>query len=359
MALIYVQKRFRSKDLYYPSNGVDRSSSLNFRRYITYKKRLILMLCFMAVFALTISLVVGAYSISFQQVLRALLGLSSEKERLLIWSIRLPRTVASLTVGAGLALSGLVLQSLLRNPLASPSTLGISQGAAFGAALSVVVFKLKYLPIAFFAFGGAVLASMVILFLGKLRRLTPESIVLAGVALSSLFSAATTLIQYVANEMELATIVFWTFGDVARSNWKEIGIAAFTVLMAMGFIYFRSWDFMAVEAGEESAKGLGVSVERLRWKGMLAVAVVSSIITAFHGVIAFVGLIAPHAARRIFGANFILLVPATAIMGAVLLLGADTLGRAIVGSGGIPVGIVTSFMGSPLFLYLLMRGYRR
>ncbi|MCX7822147.1 MAG: iron ABC transporter permease [Syntrophobacterales bacterium] len=305
------------------------------------------------------SLSVGAYRIPYGELIEALLGMSSGKQAILVWNIRLPRTVASLVVGAGLALAGLTLQSLLRNPLASPSTLGISQGAAFGAAVSVVVFKLKYLSITIFAFGGSFLATIIILFLGKLKRLTPESIILSGVALSSLFSAATVLIQYIANETELATIVFWTFGDVSRSNWQEIGVTAFAVFIALGFVYFRSWDFMAIESGEESAKGLGVSVERLRWQGMALVAIVSSVATAFHGVIAFVGLIAPHAARRLFGSNYSLLVPATSLLGALLLLGADTAGRAIIGSGGLPVGVITSFMGAPLFLYLLMRGYRR
>lgn len=329
-----------------------------FRKAVARKIWLLLALAALCLLLVVVSLLVGAYHLSPLDVLKALLGAKSGKQEILIWNIRFPRTVASLVVGAGLAVSGLALQSILRNPLASPSTLGISQGAAFGAAVSVVVFKLKYLSIAVFAFGGSLFAAMTILFLGRLKRLTPESIILAGVALSSLFSASTVLIQYLATETELAAIVFWTFGDVARSSWREIGATAFVTVFALVFLYLKAWDLMAVESGEEAAKGLGVSVEKLRWQGMAAVAVVASVATAFHGVIAFVGLIAPHAARRIFGANYTLLVPATALLGALLLLGADTAGRAIIGSGGLPVGVITSFMGAPLFLYLLMRGYR-
>jgi iron complex transport system permease protein len=333
--------------------------SLLFKTHIARKRWLLAVLLIAALVIFIASLLVGAYHLTPGDVVKALLGLSHEKQQMLIWNIRLPRTVASVVVGAGLAISGLFLQALLRNPLASPSTLGISQGAAFGAAVSVVVFKLKYLPIAIFAFGGALLATAAILFIGRLKRLTPESIILAGVALSSLFSASTVLIQYIATETELAAIVFWTFGDVARSSWREIGVTALLAFGAIVFLCFKSWDFMAIESGEESAKGLGVSVEKLRWQGMLVVAIVSSVATAFHGVIAFVGLIAPHAARRLFGMNYIILVPATAMLGALLLLGADTVGRIIIGSGGLPVGVITSFMGAPLFLYLLMRGYRR
>lgn len=336
----------------------DLPSSL-FKTHIARRKWMLVFLLLAAVAIFVTSLLVGAYRLSPHEVIRALVGVSHGKQEILIWNIRLPRTVASLVVGAGLSLSGLALQALLRNPLASPSTLGISQGAAFGAAVSVVVFKLKYLSIAVFAFGGSLLATAAILFLGRLKRLTPESIILAGVALSSLFSASTVLIQYIATETELAAIVFWTFGDVARSSWKEIGVTALASFGAVVFLCLRSWDFMAIEAGEESAKGLGVSVEKLRWQGMALVAVVSSVVTAFHGVIAFVGLIAPHAARRLLGTNYTIIVPATALMGALLLLGADTVGRIIIGSGGLPVGVITSFMGAPLFLYLLMRGYRR
>lgn len=355
MAFVYLQPGLKK----HQSNFVEETSSQRFRKYIIRKQYFLLGLLVLVGAIILISLFTGAYHVPYKDIIMALLGMSSEKQLVLLWNIRLPRTIASLVVGAGLAVSGLVLQSILRNPLASPSTLGISQGAAFGAALSVVVFKLKYFSIATFAFFGSLIAVWIILLLGKVKRLTPESIILAGVALSSLFSAATVLIQYIANETELATIVFWSFGDVARSNWKEIGITSLVVTITLIFVFFRVWDFMAIESGEESAKGLGVSVEQLRWQSMLVVAIVSSVVTAFHGVIAFVGLVAPHVARRLFGANYVLLVPATSLLGALLLLGADAAGRAIIGSGGIPVGVITSFMGAPLFLYLLMKGSRR
>ncbi|MEJ5301671.1 MAG: iron ABC transporter permease [Thermodesulforhabdaceae bacterium] len=356
MAFSFFQSKIQVVPCDYPK--LEDSPSDFFKKSVTQKRWFLLILTLLCLLLVIVSLIVGAYHLSIDDILKALLGVGAGKHAILIWNIRLPRTIAALVVGAGLALSGLALQSLLRNPLASPSTLGISQGAAFGAALSVVLFKLKYLSIAIFAFGGSLFAGMTILFLGRIKKLTPESIVLAGVALSSLFSASTVLIQYLATETELAMIVFWTFGDVARSSWREIAATVAVVILALVFLYLKAWDFMAVESGEESAKGLGVSVEKLRWQGMAMVAVVASVATAFHGVIAFVGLIAPHAARRLFGMNYSLLIPATALLGALLLLGADTAGRILIGSGGLPVGVITSFMGAPLFLYLLMRGYK-
>jgi len=300
----------------------------------------------------------GAYQLGVDQVVRALTGSGQRTVDVVVWSIRLPRIVAALMAGCGLAMAGLALQSLLRNPLASPATLGISQGAAFGAALSVVVFQAGAASITTFAFAGAMAATLAILLLGRLKRLTPEALILAGVALSSLFASGTILVQYLATETQLAVVVFWTFGDVARSGWREIGLMSGAVFLAAVFMAARRWDLNALDAGDDAARGLGVTVGRLRWQGMVIAALVAALVTAFHGVIAFVGLIAPHMARRIVGADHRLLIPCAAVLGALLLLGADTLGRVLVGSGAMPVGVITSFLGAPMFLYLLMRGYR-
>ncbi|SLM31903.1 conserved membrane hypothetical protein [Desulfamplus magnetovallimortis] len=300
----------------------------------------------------------GAYDISPLDVLRALVGGNGQTSDIVILNIRLPRIIAALVAGWGLSLSGLTIQSLLKNPLGSPSTLGISQGAAFGAALSIVIFGGQVLSVTAFAFAGSMGATAIILILARLKRLSPEAVILAGVALSSLFTSATTLIQYVASETQLALVVFWTFGDVARSSWGEIALLSGTVAVASLFCMIRRWDLNALASGEECARGLGVNVDRIRIQGMIAASLVAALVTAFHGVIAFVGLLAPHMARRIVGSDHRLLLPFSSIIGALLLLCADTLGRVLVGSGSLPVGVITSFMGAPMFLYLLIRGYR-
>ncbi len=318
----------------------------------------------------------GTYDLSTLKVIRALLGYEEGAAGIVIWNIRMPRIVAAIVAGWGLAISGVAMQCLLRNPLGSPFTLGISHGAAFGAALAIVVlgggvaqssvlrttastlvFVEDVFSVTFFAFLGAMAATLVILALSRMKRLSPGSIILAGVALSSLFVSGTILIQYFATEVEIATIVFWTFGDVSRSSWQEIGVM--TAASAVVTVYFvlNRWKLNALSSGEDVAKGIGVDVEKVRLWGMLMAALVAALVTAFHGVIAFLGLLAPHIARRMVGADHRLLIPFASIVGALLLLLADTAGRILIGSGTLPVGVLTSFMGAPLFLYLLTRGY--
>jgi iron complex transport system permease protein len=333
---------------------------------------LLVFLVALAVYAIA----AGTYDLSLIKVIRALLGYEEGAAGIVIWNIRMPRIVAAIVAGWGLAISGVAMQCLLKNPLGSPFTLGISHGAAFGAALAIVVlgagatqtsvlrttastlvFFENIFSVTFFAFLGAMAATLVILALSRMKRLTPASIILAGVALSSLFVSGTILIQYFATEVEIATIVFWTFGDVSRSSWQEIGVmTAASVVVTLYFVLNR-WNLNALSSGEDVAKGIGVEVEKVRLWGMLMAALVAALVTAFHGVIAFLGLLAPHIARRMVGADHRLLIPYSCIVGALLLLLADTLGRILIGSGTLPVGVLTSFMGAPLFLYLLVRGY--
>ncbi|MBW2624026.1 MAG: iron ABC transporter permease [Deltaproteobacteria bacterium] len=324
------------------------------------------------------SIAVGSYDMSLFKILRTIFRLEEGAYKIVVWDIRLPRITAAIITGSGLGLSGLATQSLLRNPLASPFTLGISQGAAFGAAFSIVVLSaggmqgsalrtadantftiVNVYAVTFFAFLGAITATLVILLLARLKKMSPESIILAGVALSSVFTSGTILVQYFATDVEIATVVFWTFGDVARSSWREIGLLGFVTGCVMVYFVFHRWDLNALAAGDDSAKGLGVEIDRLRLIGMFLAALVAALATAFHGVIAFLGLLAPHIGRRLAGSDHGLLIPYSCTVGALLLLMADTVGRLLVGSGTLPVGVLTSFMGAPLFLYLLMKGLNR
>ena len=329
-------------------------------------------------FLMIYAIAVGSYDLSVASLIRAVLGRADGPVETVVWNIRLPRIMAAILSGWGLGLAGVTFQSLLKNPLASPSTLGISQGAAFGASLAIVVFGaggmqagalrtqgaspfniFSLYTVTLFAFAGAVAATLIILALARIKKMSPEAIILAGVALSSLFVSGTILIQYFASEVEIAAVVFWTFGDVARSTWREIGllgIAAFGITLY--FVLYR-WDLNALLAGEETAKSLGVEVEKIRVLGMLIATVLAALVTCFHGVIAFLGLLAPHIGRRLIGPDHRLLIPYSCLLGALLLLLADTVGRVAVGSGTLPVGVLTSFMGAPLFLYLIWKGYHR
>ncbi|SFM93777.1 FecCD family ABC transporter permease [Thermodesulforhabdus norvegica] len=323
------------------------------------RKRVLFFCLLLLVFFLALlALCKGNYEISLKRIIGVLTGSVGGSERVVLWNVRLPRIVAAIGVGTGLALSGACVQTLLRNPLASPSTLGISQGAAFGAYFSIIVAKGSVFSVGLSAFTGALSAMAIILLLGRIRGLTPEAIILSGIALSSLYGAGTVLLQYITDETQLARAVAWSFGDVGRSGWGEIFWVCLATSVAFGFIYSHAWKLNAFEAGDDTAKSLGVNVNSLRWQGIVAASLVTALATAFHGVIAFVGLVSPHIARRICGSDHRHIIPLSAVVGGLLLLGADTFSRLVIGSGSFPVGITTSFLGAPLFIYLLVRGKR-
>lgn len=323
-----------------------------------------------------IAIALGRSNLSIPAVVRSLLGIGNEATRVIVWNIRLPRIIAAIVAGWALALSGTAMQSVLKNPLSSPSTLGISHGAAFGAAFAIVVLGAGQInsllsgptpslalqtiySVTLSAFLGSMVAAATIVLLARIRRMSPEAVILAGVALSSLFVSATILLQYLASDTQVAAVVFWTFGDVARASWQEIGITAAATFLASLYFIWKRWNMNALSAGDDSASALGVNVERDRLVGMAVAATLAAFVTAFHGVIAFLGLLAPHIARRFVGTDHRFLLPCACLVGSILLLLADTAGRSVVGSGALPVGVITSFMGGPLFLYLLISGRRR
>ncbi|MBS3814291.1 iron ABC transporter permease, partial [Candidatus Bipolaricaulota bacterium] len=272
--------------------------------------------------------------------------------------------------GAGLAVAGASMQSILRNPLGSPYTLGISHAAAFGAAFSVIVLGAGTVQsstadsvilnnpyiVTISAFGWSLVSTFIILLLAKLKRTSPATMILTGVALGSLFTAGYTAMQYFASETELASIVFWTFGDVGRATWRDFYIMLVAVIPAAGYFLYKSWDYEVLDSGDEAAKGLGVDVDKLRLYGMLISCLVTALIVSFVGIIGFIGLVVPHIIRRLIGGNERFLIPSSCILGAVLLLAADTAARTIIAPIVLPVGILTSFLGAPLFIYLVIRG---
>lgn len=345
-------------------------------RYLEYSKIKITIITIISILTLLIAIYAintGSSGLSSKEVFTALLGKGNIRDNIIVWNIRLPRVLSAIIAGIGLSISGCVMQTILRNPLASPFTLGISQGAAFGVALAVtmlgagsigstsmdaVTIDNPYLTVSC-AFIGAISATLVIMLLSKYRRVSPESMILAGVAISSLFSAMTTVIQYFANELKVSAMVFWTFGDIGRANWRDLEIMLITVLLSSIYFLLHRWDYNALASGEETAKGLGVPVERLRITTMFISSLVTAEIVSFLGVIGFIGLVGPHIARRLVGGDHRFLLFGSIAIGGTLLLLADTFGRTIIAPVVLPVGAVTSFIGAPLFLYLLIRGYKR
>lgn len=349
--------------------------------YLVYirRKYFWIMMELLLLFALLVySISVGAVEIPPYKVIQTLSGqepVTQWDKNIwnIIWNIRLPQALAAIVAGAGLSVAGVAMQSILRNPIASPFTLGISNAGAFGAAVSVVVLgtgKIQstvanaviinnpYLT-TIVAFFFCLLATGVILLISSIRGASPEVMVLAGVALSSLFTAGTAFLQYFADDTQLAAVVFWTFGDVGRVNWLELEIMTAVVLLAVIFFITNCWNYNAIDAGDETAKGLGVNVERTRLVGMVISALVSAVIVAFLGVIGFVGLVCPHMVRRVIGDDQRYLIPGSILFGGILLLASDTAARLIISPYVLPVSILTAFMGAPVFIYLLLKGYKR
>jgi iron complex transport system permease protein len=317
------------------------------------------------------SLAVGSFSITFADIINILMNKVTDSNAYnVIWSVRLPRILTAIVAGAGLAVAGAAMQSILRNPLASPFTLGISNAAAFGAAFALGILGAGTMTssatqasidisnpytVTICAFLSSILATSIILILAKYKGATPETMILTGVALGALFTAGTTFIQYFSDQMRIAAIVFWTFGDVGKAGWFELMIICLVTLPAIVYFIFNSWNYNTLKAGDESAISLGVNVERIRITGMFISALLTSVIVSFIGLIGFIGLIVPHIVRRFIGGNEMYLMPFSCIAGAVLLLAADTLARTVIAPIVLPVGILTSFMGAPLFIYLVIK----
>jgi iron complex transport system permease protein len=329
-----------------------------YNKYIKRKKYIIVFLILATVIFSFISVTLGSTEIDIKIFVNTLLGKGSKLSNIIIWNIRLPRIISALIAGAGLSVAGCVMQNNLRNPLASPQTLGILNAAAFGANIAIIIINNPYI-VTISAFFWAIIATIIVLFLAKFRNFTPEAMILSGVALNSLFSAGIILIQYFADDTQIASAVFWSFGDLGRTSWHEILIMFLVVLIAIIYFIFKRWDYNSLEAGEETAKSLGVNTERLRIISMIIASIITAVLVSFLGIIGFVGLVAPHIMKRFIGGDYRFLIPGSIFSGALLLVVSDTIARTVISPIILPVGTITSFFGAPLFIYILSRRYKR
>ncbi len=293
-------------------------------------------------------------TINFEKSFMILFGRgSSSRERAIIFDVRFPRVLLAVVIGMALAASGAALQGLFRNPLASPYILGVSSGSAFGAALAIIIGLTSSLAIQAWAFTIGFLATLIAMFLS--RGASKTSLLLAGVAMSSLFSALTSLSMYYAGE-KLELIVSWILGSLATSDWTKFNCITPPVIFSSIILVFYGWRINVLTLGDEQAKAMGISPEIVR----LIVALLSALSVAsavsVSGTIAFIGLITPHIARAIFGHDYRMLIPSSALLGGIILLCSDTLTRTLRAPVELPVGVLTSLMGAPFFLYLVWRG---
>lgn len=346
-----------------------------YNKYIR-KKWIVLLVMIGLLFASAIaSLSAGSANLSVIDIVRTIFGGGNRQQNAIIWNVRMPRVATATVVGMALALSGCVMQNVLRNPLASASTLGVSQGASFGAAVAIVYFGAGIqvnaggpasaltvtnpAMVTLCAFFGGIATTAVILGLARFRGSSPATMVLAGVAISSMFTGGTALVQYFCDDVMVATVVYWTFGSLGRAGWTEIAIIAALTFASFVFFYYNRWNYNAMEGGTHTAKSLGVPVDRLIVLSMALCALISSVAVAFVGCISFIGLIASHIMRRFVGDDYRFLIPCSALCGGVLLLLSDIVSRMLLSPTVLPIGALTSFLGAPLFLYLIIKGGKR
>ena len=279
-----------------------------------------------------------------------------------VWHLRLPRIALGVAAGFGLGVAGAVFQGVLKNPLASPYTLGISSGAGFGASLAILagagIVGGQYLIIGN-AFFFALLCALIIIGLSSRRGSSPETMILAGIALMYLFGAMTTLLQYFAEAEAVKEAVFWMVGDLGKASWSILLPVSIALVCCTPILILKSWDLNVLGSGDETAKSLGINVEHVRIITMIVGTFLVATIVCFTGTIGFIGLVAPHLCRMVIGGDNRFLIPAAGLAGAVLLTLADTVARTIIAPVILPVGVVTAFMGAPLFLYLILRKRRQ
>ena len=314
----------------------------------------------------------GSSNMTLKECLAALTKTGTAAHNRIIWNIRIPRVLAAMIAGMGLSIAGLIMQTCLNNSMASPSVLGVSNAAVFGANLSIIAFAGGFLstgnnlsnytaganPYAtsLMAFVFATLSILLILGLCTARSFSPNVVVLSGMAISAVWTAATTILQYYATDVGLSAAVVWSFGDLGRATYRTDAIMAVVVLIGLVYFWLMSWQYNALLSGEAAARTMGIRVDVLRFVSLLLASLITAVCVSFLGVIGFVGIICPHTVKKIFGQDHRITIPASALSGALLLILADTLSRSIGNGSALPVGAITSLLGAPFFLAIIFSG---
>jgi len=335
-----------------------------YKKYIDRKIIFILFSIALIVIITGISATLGPYSITVPEVYsiiwQGLFQHPATTEEFVVWNLRLPRILMAVLAGMGLAIAGTMMQGIVRNPLASPYTLGISSGAGFGAVIAIIYGTglipwagSGYLTIVN-AFAFSLIPVFVIMALARFRRATPEMMILAGIAMMFVFYGYTHLIYYFADPDAMKEAYFWTIGGLGRASWETLTPMAVMLAFCIPLLMWRSWDLNVMGAGDETAKSLGVNVERVRLLIMILASLLTASIISFTGCIGFVGLVAPHICRICIGGDNRFLIPASGLFGATFLLCMSTLGRTILAPVIIPEGVMMACIGGPFFFILLI-----
>lgn len=295
----------------------------------------------------------------------------NETEKYVFYNIRLLRAISSVIIGAGLGLSGAVLQIVLRNPMASPYTLGISQGAAFGASFTIIFLGggflsslgegviIKGYSVIIGAFIGSFVAILLIFFISLLKSFSRNTIILAGISVGAVFSSLTMFIQYFADDIKAAATFFWTFGDISKSKWIMIYLLAPILIVSVFYFVLKGWHLNLFAFGDDFLKNSGINYKKIVIFSFVFVSVTVSLITSFVGIIGFIGLLSPHMARFFSGGDKRFFIIYSFFLGGIILLISDILSRKLFYPSVIPVGIITSFFGVIVLLYIIFKEYDR
>ncbi|MGQ9718853.1 MAG: FecCD family ABC transporter permease [Nitrososphaerales archaeon] len=336
------------------------SPSDYYRKKVKLGKLIFAILAVLLAFSFLLGLSLGAIDIPFNNVIEILLH-SNPSESMyakILLDVRLPRVIATLFVGTALAISGVSLQTLFRNQLAEPYILGIASGALLGVSI-VVVLGIAQQPfgpytMSFMAFFGAFLTTLLVYTISKAFGLRPISVLLIGLAFSFLLSSMVTFLEYLALK-DIHLIFSWIMGSFSAIHWNYVQIMAVVIPLGLFLLFIKVKNLNAILLGEEYAKQLGVDIKNLTQYLIIVVAILVSVSVASTGIIGFVGLVIPHIARLLVGYDNKFLMPASALIGASFLSLSDTLSRTIIRPSELPIGVVTSMIGAPLFIYLLLK----
>lgn len=354
-----------------PADGTDDMDS-GYRRYIALKWVLIVACIAVCVVVAGLAVTVGEYPVGFGEsywtIWNHIFGYvpTDHSDPLyildhVVWDLRLPRIIIGIVAGAGLAVAGATMQSTLKNPLADPYTTGISSGAAFGATIAICygtgIFGSGG-SIVVNAFVFALIPTALIAVISVTKKVSPVSMILAGIAVMYIFNAMTTVMKLWANPDDLASVYRWEVGSFEGLDWGDVPIMTAVTAVGALFLLLVSSKMNVLSTGDENAKALGIDASKLRMVCLVVVTLVTASIVSFTGVIGFVGLVAPHVVRIFIGSDNRYLIPASMALGAALLLVADLVGRTVIAPAVLEVGVVTAFIGGPLFLYLVIRQKR-
>lgn len=344
-------------------NNIHINKALTVHHLRIKKKKLALLIFFLlSLIGLIADILIGSHGLTLSQVLSGIFHPDSSDivTQTIIWDIRMPMSLMAPFVGGALAIAGAQMQTTLNNPLADPYTFGVSASAGFGASLIIThVISIPFIPeqyqIAIMAFVMCLLTTCMIAGISSIKRISIEGVMLFGVAIMFAYDGMLTMMQYIATETQLQTLIFWQMGSLDRGSWEKIITLALLLPVIMAIMMKDAWKLSSLKVGQERAESMGINVNRLRIKTLLLVSLITSLSVSFVGAIGFVGLVAPHIARMILGEDQRFFLPASFLLGAVLVELASIASKSIMPGIILPLTVMMSIIGVPFFIFLIIK----